>query len=161
MLHFKASADFSAIEAHHARRRRARPDLSEVPTLAKPLFPISPLNFLPHFVVDSLIGGTALGTSPINATHFFVANHGKLTTVSRLTWVLSLCYSTISLLLPVAGIWILVPYLHRIKTNRAGSSQGIPLVRVVILGAALFGVLWFYLIARDAATSVGAWLDLM
>src|SRR5678816_3129171 len=117
---------------------RYPPDLSAVPPWVKLLASVAILNWLVFFLIDAILGGTALGTLP-DRGQFQLVEHGRLIRVSERTWLGSLAYSWLSLLLPVAAAWTFVPYVGRIRPARNGADpdlQVLGLQATIILGSA-------------------------
>ena len=134
--------------------------LRDLPAPLTGLLAITVLNWLLFFVVTAALGGTALGTSPINPGEFFVAQHLRRTIVSQPTWLFSLVYSVISLLLLPASIWAvtLFAFFGDRSLDRPLWIPGARLYRPILVLGSLFGLVWFYGVVRDLATSTVAWL---
>jgi len=141
----------------------ARTFRRDVPPPLNGLVAISILNWLALFLVTGVLGGSALGTSPINPNEFFVGAYpSRRTIVSPQIWMFSLVYTAISLLLPVATIWALTLYafLGDHPLDRKIWVLDARLNRPALVLASLFSLVWFYCVVRDLATSSSAWAAL-
>ena len=142
--------------------RAARPDMARIPTFPKVLGLIAVLNWIVSLVVSGLLGGSALGTEPARSDAYFLTSPWGQTLVSEGTWLFSLVYSIVTMLLPFVSLWLLLPYIGRIEEaeGKANGELAVALARAAILVGSLFGLYWTYTVVNDAIDSVFAWLSL-
>jgi len=140
----------------------ARTFRRDVPAPLNVLIAISISNWLAHFLVTGVLGGSALGTSPINPNEFFVGHSSHRTIVSPHIWLFSLVYTTITVLLPIATIWALTLYafLGDHPLDRKIYVLDARLNRPGLVLVSLFCLVCFYSVVRDFVTSSVAWAAL-
>ena len=139
---------------------RKKVDYSAVPRWAKLIFIIDFVNWFIFAVVVLSIGGDALDTQPVNG-RFYVESHGTQTDVCEATWVFSLFYSYVSLILLPVGALCFVPYLHRVKwkgqeEQNTGWTKRTSVVVFFLVGFMTSLVL--YATTRDLIKSISAWV---
>ncbi|MCK4624858.1 MAG: hypothetical protein KAV00_06080 [Phycisphaerae bacterium] len=141
---------------------RKKFDYSGVPRWAKLIFIIASVNWFIFFVVVLTIGGDALDTQPANG-RFYVEARSVQTDVSKATWVFSLFYPYVSLILLPVGALCFVPYLHRVKWEGQDEQDMRWTKRTSVVAFFLVGFiasLLLYATTRDLIRSISAWMQM-
>lgn len=145
-----------------SRHRAGGVDWSGVPGFPKIVAVGGLAAWVSSLLLEVFLGGTAVGAVPVHPSEFFVVEHGIRRPVTEPVWLLSLVYTTVSQVLPFVGLWLLLPYLRRIRPMRAGGESwgaSVTMKLLVSIGSA-FGLVWCYAAIQEATTSLRAWLQL-
>jgi hypothetical protein len=76
------------------------------------LFQVAWINLLVFIVIGILLGGDALNGYS-KAGHYFLANHGKFTEVSALTFAYSFLHTCLSIVLTLAAVIAMLVFYRR------------------------------------------------
>ena len=127
-------------------RRRREVDRGD-PSWASVLLGLSVLNLLVFFWLSVVMGGTAIGTRPVDGV-FPLVEHADVTLVSRELWLFNLVYSWLSVTLPFFSVWAVLWKGEYASARFSGEEQ-----RVAFQVLGLFGVFWVMLISYQAVSS--------
>jgi fucose permease len=126
-------------------------------------------NWFAHFAISMSIGGSATGTVPA-AGQFFVTSHGHHTAVDERTWLISLFYTTATMLEAAIGFpaFMFLGLRKQFQDarrkggeiGRRNAAIGLLVLKIGVPFFLLWSAGWFYAIIRDFLISWNAYCRL-